>query len=69
MAIETGILSTIGKTPMVVMNKLFPTSSSIFYAKLEMFNPGGSTKDRTALLMLSKAMEEGNSTFGVQNNS
>lgn len=59
MAIEAGILSTIGKTPLVVLNKLFPATSSIFYAKLEMFNPGGSTKDRTASLMLSKAVEEG----------
>jgi N-(2-amino-2-carboxyethyl)-L-glutamate synthase len=59
MANEAGILSTIGKTPMVVLNKLFPAISSTFYAKLEMFNPGGSTKDRTAFLMLSKAVEEG----------
>ncbi len=59
MAIEPGILSTIGKTPLVELNKLFPGTSSTFYAKLEMFNPGGSTKDRTAFLMLSKAVEEG----------
>lgn len=59
MAIEAGILSTIGKTPLVELNKLFPATSSIFYAKLEMFNPGGSTKDRTAFLMLSKAVKEG----------
>lgn len=59
MAIAAGILSTIGKTPLVELNKLFPATSARFYAKLEMFNPGGSTKDRTALLMLSKAVEEG----------
>lgn len=59
MEIEAGILSTIGKTPLVTLNKLFPAISSKLYAKLEMFNPGGSTKDRTALLMLSKAVEEG----------
>lgn len=59
MAIEAGILSTIGKTPLVELNKLFPATSSIFYAKLEMFNPGGSTKDRTAASMLSKALGEG----------
>jgi cysteine synthase len=41
MAIEAGILSTIGKTPLVALNKLFPATSSVFYAKLEMFNPGG----------------------------
>lgn len=59
MAIKAGILSTIGKTPLVSLDKLFPATSSLFYAKLEMFNPGGSTKDRTALLMLSKALEKG----------
>lgn len=59
MAIESGILSTIGKTPLVTLNKLFPATSSLFYAKLEMLNPGGSTKDRTAFLMLSKAVEKG----------
>ena len=59
MEIKAGILSTIGNTPLVELNKLFPSSSSRNYAKLEMFNPGGSTKDRTAILMLSKAMEKG----------
>lgn len=59
MAIQAGILSTIGNTPMVALNKLYPAISSTLYAKLEMLNPGGSTKDRTALLMLSKAIEEG----------
>ena len=59
MEIEAGILSTIGKTPLVVLNKLFPSLSSRFYAKLEMFNPGGSSKDRTAFLILSKALDEG----------
>lgn len=59
MAIEAGILSTIGKTPLVALDKLFLNTSSRFYAKLEMFNPGGSIKDRTAFLMLTKAVEEG----------
>lgn len=57
MAFETGILSTIGNTPLVELTKLHPDRSSQFYAKLEMSNPGGSTKDRTALLMLSRALE------------
>lgn len=59
MAIEAGILSIIGNTPLVELNKLFPATPSTFYAKLEMCNPRGSTKDRTALLMLSKAVEDG----------
>ena len=59
MVINSGILSAIGNTPLVVLSKLFPGVSSTFYAKLEMFNPGGSSKDRTALLILSKAVEDG----------
>lgn len=62
METNTGLLSTIGKTPLVALTKLYPDSSSLFYAKLEMFNPGGSTKDRTARLMVLKAFEEGKIT-------
>jgi len=57
-----GILSTIGHTPLVELNKLFPGQSGRFYAKLEMQNPGGSTKDRTALRMLENAIHEGKIT-------
>ena len=59
MAIKAGILSAIGNTPLVVLNKLFSDSPSLFYAKLEMNNPGGSSKDRTAALILFKAFETG----------
>ena len=59
MAIAAGILSTIGKTPLVELSKLFPATSSRFYAKLEMLNPGGSSKDRTAFLILSTALRKG----------
>ncbi|MCP1673594.1 cysteine synthase A [Natronocella acetinitrilica] len=59
MTLEAGVLSTIGNTPLVVLKNLYPTASTVIYGKLEMLNPGGSTKDRTALLMLSKAMENG----------
>ena len=56
---KTGILSAVGNTPLVSLGRLFPDSKVDFFAKLEMLNPGGSTKDRTALLMLSKAIERG----------
>ena len=59
MGLKNGLLSTIGKTPLVRLEKLFPDFASNFYAKLEMFNPGGSSKDRTAWLMVSKAFENG----------
>jgi N-(2-amino-2-carboxyethyl)-L-glutamate synthase len=52
---KNGILSVIGNTPLVALNKLFPDTK--VYAKLEMQNPGGSSKDRTAVLMLSNAIK------------
>ena len=52
------ILQTIGKTPHVRLNKLFPDSKNI-WVKLERSNPGGSIKDRIALAMVSDAEESG----------
>lgn len=57
--LSDGIFSTIGRTPFISLEKLYPEVPVSLYAKLEMFNPGGSSKDRPAWLMLSKAMEEG----------
>jgi 2,3-diaminopropionate biosynthesis protein SbnA len=56
---HSGILSTIGHTPLVELKKLYPNLAVKVHAKLEMVNPGGSIKDRPAWLMLSKALEEG----------
>ena len=56
------ILDTIGKTPMVKINKLNKNSGVELYAKLEGFNPTGSIKDRIALKMIEQAIEEGKLT-------
>lgn len=47
-----GILSTVGGTPLVRLERLLPGLRANVFAKLERFNPGGSVKDRTALSML-----------------
>lgn len=52
------ILDTIGGTPHVRINKLFPGKSSV-YMKLERANPGGSIKDRIALAMVNDAESRG----------
>lgn len=55
------ILSQIGNTPLVRLNKI-PQSLGIeatVYAKLEMFNAGGSVKDRIALRMIEEAELKG----------
>ena len=56
---RTGILSTIGNTPLVPLTRVFDDMPFRLYAKLEMFNPGGSTKDRTALSLIENALKQG----------
>jgi cysteine synthase len=52
------ILETIGNTPHVRINKLFPSQYEI-WIKLEKNNPGGSIKDRIALSMIEDAEKRG----------
>jgi cysteine synthase B len=58
------IFELIGNTPMVRINKMNPNPNVEIYAKLEVFNPMGSLKDRIALRMIEKAEEEGKLTKG-----
>jgi N-(2-amino-2-carboxyethyl)-L-glutamate synthase len=57
--IHEGILSTIGNTPLIGLNRVFRESRFRLFAKLEGFNPGGSAKDRPALNILEEAIEAG----------
>jgi cysteine synthase A len=50
-------LETIGRTPAVRLNRLFPTAE--VWVKLERANPGGSIKDRIALSMIEDAERKG----------
>ena len=54
----TSILQTIGNTPHVRINKLFPSQYEV-WIKLEKSNPGGSIKDRIALAMIEEAENRG----------
>ena len=53
------ILQTIGSTPIVKLNNLVESGRGEVYVKLEMFNPGGSVKDRIALNMIEDAEKKG----------
>ena len=53
------ILDLIGNTPMVKLKKIADKNSAVIWAKLEMFNPGGSVKDRIALNMVEQAEKKG----------
>jgi len=59
MAIHPNILTTIGKTPLVRINKLTEGTSAEILAKIEFFNPGASVKDRIALNMVEDAEQRG----------
>ncbi|NVJ06398.1 cysteine synthase A [Myxococcus sp. AM001] len=52
------ILETIGNTPHVRINRLFPSRVTV-HMKLERANPGGSIKDRIALSMIEDAEKRG----------
>jgi cysteine synthase A len=52
------ILETIGNTPHVRINRLFPARVTV-HMKLERANPGGSIKDRIALAMIEDAEKRG----------
>ncbi|MBJ6978590.1 cysteine synthase A [Luteimonas sp. MC1895] len=56
--IHESILDTIGRTPVVRLNRMAPEGVSL-YAKVEAFNPGGSVKDRLALAVILDAEQRG----------
>lgn len=55
----SNILETIGRTPLVAINRLNPNPRVNIYAKVEGFNPTGSIKDRIALRMIEDAEASG----------
>ena len=57
--IHENILSTIGNTPTVKLNKIGSELKCKLYAKCEFFNPGGSIKDRIGWKMVEDAESEG----------
>ncbi|HVJ39820.1 MAG TPA: cysteine synthase A [Stenotrophomonas sp.] len=58
MALYDSILDTVGRTPIVKLNRIAPDHVTL-YAKVESFNPGGSVKDRLALAIVLDAEQRG----------
>ncbi len=61
------ILETIGNTPVVKINYLFPEAKAKnidVWVKVERFNPGSSIKDRIALAMIEDAEKRGDLKLG-----
>jgi cysteine synthase A len=63
--IYDNILETIGRTPLVRINKLVGKDDATLIAKLESFNPCGSVKDRIGLSMIETAEKEGSLKPGM----
>jgi len=57
--IRNSILDTVGRTPLVRINRLFRKPGVEILAKLEAFNPCGSVKERIAVSMLEGAERDG----------
>ena len=53
------ILDLIGNTPLIKLNKVTENLDGNFYAKVEAFNPGHSSKDRIALYIIEEAERQG----------
>ncbi|WP_062055312.1 PLP-dependent cysteine synthase family protein [Aquimarina longa] len=53
------ILELIGDTPLVKLNRIMKGFPGNYYAKIESFNPGHSTKDRIALYIIEQAEKKG----------
>jgi cystathionine beta-synthase len=53
------VLQAIGWTPLIRLNRVTDGARTPVYAKAEIFNPGGSVKDRIGLAMIEAAEREG----------
>ncbi len=59
MKINNNVLETIGKSPLIRLNKLTKGLDATVIAKQESRNPGGSVKDRVCLSMITEAEKQG----------
>lgn len=57
--VHNNVLELIANTPLIKLNKITENIEGTFYAKVEGFNPGHSTKDRIALHIIEEAEKRG----------
>lgn len=55
----SNVLELIGKTPLIRLNRITESLDGEFYAKVEAFNPGHSSKDRIAVHIIEAAEKQG----------
>ncbi len=59
MAIHPNIIDTVGRTPLVKLNRITRGAPAVIALKAEFFNPLGSVKDRIGYAMITAAEREG----------
>ncbi len=59
MNVHDNVLSAIGQTPLIRLNRLTREIPAVVYAKVESTNPGNSIKDRMAVRMIEDAEKKG----------
>lgn len=59
MEVYNSVVETVGKTPLVRLNRIGSHTNSQILVKLEYMNPGGSVKDRVAFQIVEDAEKEG----------
>ena len=61
MSIKKSVLETIGKTPLIEIEryKAAKKINNNLFSKVEFFNPGGSVKDRVGLKLIKQAYQDG----------
>ncbi|WP_067148265.1 PLP-dependent cysteine synthase family protein [Pseudotamlana agarivorans] len=57
--VYNNVLDLVGNTPLVKLNRITSEFKGDFYAKVEAFNPGQSSKDRIALYIIEQAEKKG----------
>jgi cysteine synthase A len=65
MNIHASVISTVGRTPLVRLNKVTAESVATVAAKLEFFNPASSVKDRIGIAMIEAAERDGKLKAGA----
>jgi cysteine synthase A len=66
MGTHDSIETTIGKTPLVRLNRIAKDAPAAIFAKLEFFNPLGSVKDRIGKAMIEDAEKSGRLKEGMR---
>jgi cysteine synthase A len=59
MTVKTGVIDTIGNTPLIKLKRVSDETGCTILGKAEFLNPGQSVKDRAALFIVRDAVERG----------